>query len=331
MHTPALDAAAVATMRTISDTVADLRAIREQWGDLLTAIAQPPAAVWPPLDNINALLATPADEDAPALGRVPLVLREHPAPANLDALDAAVSVEQALFAACDTIAARVQRSVRRVTARCVTGPQGQAFTFGPALDPDDRDDARRWHLPTNREALLPRATGHVLAVPRPVTAEDAEAHERWGIRQVPGVPARRRQAATTVDVATVGSRAHGLHWAAVWLEGRALGEDVGDLFQPLPLPVLDDLAQVARRARARVERALGRDGRPTTLADPCPWCAGTLTAHTRSGDPAAAVITCSTGEACGAPAVLDHGRRVWSGAGLVGLWAALDAARSSAA
>ncbi|MFD8611060.1 hypothetical protein [Streptomyces sp. NPDC059631] len=296
-------------------TAADLQAIREQWGDLLTAIGRRPAAVWPPRRTQDRV-QDEALSDEPAVGRLPLVLREHPAPANLDALDAAVSVENALFTACDAIAGCVQRPV---------------VPDGYRVDQADRDDPRRWRLPTHNEALLPRPTDPVLTAPRVRTPEDAQAQERWGTRQVPGVPARRRRAATVLDVATVGSRVHGLHWAATWLEGRALDEDADNLFVPLPLPVLDDLAQVARRARARVEAALQRDGRPTTLDDPCPWCRGQLTAHTRSGDPAAAVIVCATGETCGAPVVLDRGRRVWSGADLVGLWTALDAARSSAA
>ncbi|MGW3511194.1 hypothetical protein [Streptomyces sp. NPDC000994] len=251
----------------------DLRAVREQWGDLLAAIEQRPRAEWPPRDNITDLLAVPAaDDDEPAepvIGRIPLTLREHPAPLNLDALDAACEVERALFTACDALAARVQRA---------------------PVDDADRDDPARWHLPTHRSATLVQGGG----------------------------------------IAGTGSRAHGLHWAAVWLEGRAMGEECGDLFQPLPPAVLDDLAQVTRLARARVERALNRDGQPTRLDDPCPWCGGTLTAHTRSGDPAAAVIVCGTGPGCGAPVVLDRGRRVWQRETLAGLWGALEAARHRA-
>jgi hypothetical protein len=254
---------------------ADLRAIREQWGDLLAAIAQPPAAVWPPLDS-RALGAVPDADDTPTVGRMPLVLREHPAPANLRALDAALAVEEALFASCDAIAGRVQRPVRYAATQ-----QHGRHRYQP--DPLDRDDPARWTLPTHRDA-------------------------------------------GPADVSSPGSRAHGLHWAAVWLEGRALDERHGDLFTPTPAGVVEELANVARRARAAVERALGRDGRPTKLDRPCPWCGGLLTAHTRSGDPDAAAVVCATGEACGAPVVLDRGRRMWQGAELVTLYVALESA-----
>jgi hypothetical protein len=121
-----------------------------------------------------------------------------------------------------------------------------------------------------------------------------------------------------------GSRAYGLHWAAVWVEGRVLGEDLDrDLFSPLPARLLDEAASTARRARAAVERALNRDGRTTTLDTPCPWCGGELTGETRpGGEP---VVTCWRGEACPAPVILDRRRRMWRGADLVGLWVAMDA------
>ncbi|MDN5380712.1 hypothetical protein QEP66_01020 [Streptomyces sp. LB8] len=253
---------------TARQTAADLRAIREQWGDLLAAIERPPAQEWPPREYRTVdIQAAALDDETPAeprIGRLPLTLREHPAPINLDALDAAMQVEAALFTACDAIATRVQR-------------------------PEHVGDPRLWRLPTVRD-IGPANAAHA------------------------------------------GSRAYGLHWAAVWLEGRALNEDTGDgdPFLPLPPAVLDDLARVARLARARVERALQRDGRPTRLDDPCPWCGGQLTAYTRSGDPHAATVVCATGEACGAPVPFDHGRRVWRGPDLTGLWPALDAARRRA-
>ncbi|WP_326698027.1 hypothetical protein OG909_12155 [Streptomyces sp. NBC_01754] len=267
----------------IDECVADLRAIREQWGDLLAAIARRPAAVWPPLECREWEQPAAAEpDDASSIGRMPLVLREHPAPANLTALDAAMSVEEALFAACDVIAGRVQRPVRYVPARTLTR-SGQP-SIRSSVDRDDRDDPARWTLPTHSASVTGRA-----------------AHP--------------------------GSRVHGLHWAAVWLEGRALDERHGDLFAATPAPVVEDLAAVARRARATVERALGRDGRPTKLDRPCPWCGGLLTAHTRSGDPSAAAIVCATGEACGAPVPLDRGRRIWRGTDRVGLRLALEAAQ----
>jgi hypothetical protein len=267
---------------TARQAVADLAAVREQWGDLLAAIERPPAAEWPPrecagfLDQLAAAARTDDDTPEPAaarVGRLPLTLREHPAPLNLDALDAALEVERALFDLADQLAAAIQRPVR--TGRDRHG----RFT----RDEHDAANPARWHPVQHRDA------GPAAAV-------------------------------------TAGSRAYGLHWAAVWIEGRVVGEDIdGDLFAPLPPRLLDQAAAVAARARRTVERALGRDGRRTHLPDPCPWCGGQLVARTRpGGEP---VVTCSTGEGCGAPASLDHGRRTWRGAELVGLWGALDAAR----
>jgi len=267
----------------VVQTIYDLRAVREQWGDLLAAIERPPAAEWPPreargfLDQLAAAFDRRADDDAldPAarVGRLPLVLREHPAPVNLDALDAAIAVERDLFDLADQIAAEIQRPVR--TGRDQTG----RFV----RDEADAANPARWHPPTHRDA-------------------------------------------GPAAVSSAGSRAYGLHWACVWIEGRVCGEDLdGDLFAPMPPRLLDRTASVAAWARRHVERALERDGRTTTLDDPCPWCGGQLVGRTRpGGEP---VVTCSTGEGCGAPVTLDHGRRTWRGAELVGLFAALDARR----
>ncbi|WP_371652482.1 MULTISPECIES: hypothetical protein [unclassified Streptomyces] len=256
----------------------DLAAVREQWGDLLAAIARPPAAEWPPRERRGFLDQLAADghieDDAqaaePILGRLPLTIREHPAPLNLDALDAAVEVERDLFALADRVAEQVQRPIR--TTR------------------DDR--------------------GHLIA-----DQADATDPARWHY-QAPDSP---------------GSRAFGLHWAVVWIEGRTLGEeDTDGLFAPMPARLLDEVAATARTARRTVERALGRDGRTTDLADPCPWCGGQLAGHTRpGGEPG---VTCSTGPQCTAPVEADHrGRRTWRGVKLADLWGALDAARRHAA
>ncbi|MGF0176699.1 hypothetical protein ACQF36_41475 [Streptomyces sp. Marseille-Q5077] len=260
----------------------DLAAVREQWGDLLAAIDRRPAAEWPPreargfLDQLAAADRAEDDDAIPVeavVGRLPLTIREHPAPLNLDALDAALAVERDLFDLADAAAEQVQRSIR------------------PARDAHDRfitnqadaADPARWHPPTHRDA-------------------------------------------GPANAASAGSRAYGLHWAAVWLEGRALDEASGDLFEPIPPRLLDEIAATARRARLTVERALGRDGRTTALDDPCPFCGGQLAAHTRrGGEP---VVTCSTGEACEAPVDVDsRRRRAWRGADLVGLWGALSAKR----
>ncbi|MFD8948976.1 hypothetical protein ACFV0B_09005 [Streptomyces xanthophaeus] len=283
MTTPAYAALAesAAPSRTARRAAEDLLAIREQWGDLLAAIARRPAADWPPRDSrayIDGHLDDQADEDEhqddePATGRTPLTLREHPAPVNLTALDAALDVEHDLFDLADQLAAHAQRPVRTGRDR-----HGRFVR-----DEADATDPARWTCAYHRDAGPADAVGH-------------------------------------------GSRAYGLHWAAVWVEGRLLGEDVdGDLFTAVPARVIDEAGAVVSRARRTVERALGRDGRTTTLAEPCPSCAGELTAHTRAGGEP--YVTCSTGEACPAPAPLDRGRRTWRGADLVDLYVSLDAAR----
>ncbi|MEU2759372.1 hypothetical protein [Streptomyces sp. NPDC007094] len=264
----------------------DLAAVREQWGDLLAAIAEPPrAAEWMPyerrgfLDQLAAVDRAVDDDqalDEPTVGRLPLILREHPAPANLRALDAALAVEADVFEMCDAVAERVQRPAR--------DPHGR-WSLG-----DGPSNPALWHLPMHRDA-------------GPTT------------------------------IASTGSRVHGLHWAAVWLEGRAL-DDQADriLFAPTPAPLVDQIADVARTARRRVEGALGRTTRTITLDEPCPFCkAGTITVTNGGGDPRAAVATCSTGPSCPAPAETERGRRAWRGPALVGLMGALDARRTAPA
>ncbi|MGC5343664.1 hypothetical protein [Streptomyces sp. DT171] len=330
----------------LDECAADLRAIREQWGDLLAAIARPPAAVWPPREyrTVDIQAAARDDDTEPTIGRMPLILREHPAPLNLTALNAATTTERELFELCDVVAAAVQRPVRYIA----TDRHGRG-RYQP--DPADRADPARWHPASARDALI-HPTSHVFTGTDPRSEDDraaqaehreAEQHAQEAHPTRPLLPApapRRPSVRSDIPVSSPGSRAYGLHWAAVWLEGRALGEETTaprpsntvcpTLFTPVGPLLADEIASTARRARARVERALGRDGQPTVLDRPCPYCRGPLTAHTRSGDPAAATIVCATGEACGAPVVLDRGRRIWRGAELVGLFVALESAQQRA-
>jgi hypothetical protein len=261
----------------VTDTAArDLHTIRTQWGDLLAAIGQPPRTDWPPRQPSEQHLTR---EDAgtdtgPQVGRLPLTLRQHPAPVNLTALDAALSIETELFALADRIAAAIQRPVKML----VTTPQDKA----------DATDADRWHYA--------------------------------GLRHLD-----RRS-----PVATAGSRALGLHWCAVWIEDRLAQTEPTDLHGVVRGVLREHAERVTAEAHATLARALGRDGRDTVLADPCPWCHGQLTARTTSGDPMAAVVTCGTGPTCTAPTVYDgEARRVWRGHLLGQLYGALSAARSN--
>ncbi|WP_232544239.1 hypothetical protein [Streptomyces buecherae] len=244
------------------ETVDALRTVRELWGELLLAIETPPAGVWPPRQLTHTLRAG-GDEPLVVEDRAPLVLREHPAPLNMDALDAGLGIERQVFALADTLAAAVQRA--------------------------SHGDPRRWGY------------------------------------QHPGAPDTRGAA---------GSRAHGLHFACVWVEGRVLDEDTepelgehGTLaaapFGALPEYLLHEARRTARNAEGRLLRALGLDERHTPLRGrPCPWCAGELTLHT--GPEQAPTVTCSTGSGCPAPVAEDrYGRRVWEWSDLFKLAAAL--------
>jgi hypothetical protein len=161
-------------------------------------------------------------------------------------------------------------------------------------------------------------------------AETGDAR-RWEFQQ-PGAADVRRAA---------GSRAHGLHFASVWIEGRVLDEDTAPeqqldgtptapSFEPLPPHLLHEARRTARVAEGRLLRTLGLDQRHTLVPDrPCPWCAGTLTLHTGPDEPPS--VTCSTGADCTAPTSLDErGRRVWKWGDLVTLITTLGAADTHA-
>ncbi|MFF8534108.1 hypothetical protein ACF07B_19495 [Streptomyces sp. NPDC015532] len=255
------------------ETVAALRTIREQWAELLLAVDTPPADVWPPRQLAHTLRAVD-DEQLDVVDRAPLVLREHPAPANLDALDTGLAIERMIFGLADTLAAAVQCG-----------------------EPGAHRDPRRWEFAD------------------PGAADARHAH---------------------------GSRAHGLHFACVWIEGRVLDEDTtpeqqldGTLaappFAPLPEHLLHEARRTARIAEGRLLRTLGLDARSTPVPDrACPWCGGDLELHTAPDT--APMVTCSTGRECTAPVPLDEqGRRVWGWGDLVALVAALAEAEPTRA
>ncbi|KOX16566.1 MULTISPECIES: hypothetical protein [unclassified Streptomyces] len=253
----------------VYEAVAALRTIRQQWGELLLAIETPPADVWPPRQLAHTMRESD-DEPLVVEGRAPLVLREHPAPLNLAALDAGLAIERAIFELADTLAAAVQLV--------------------------ERGDPRRWDY------------------------------------QDPGAPDARSVA---------GSRAHGLHYACVWVEGRVLDEDTdaeqhldgtpaAAPFLALPEHLLHEARRTVRIAEGRLLRTLGLDQRSTPVPDrACPWCAGELTLHTDPDGPPS--VTCSTGQGCTAPVPLDErARRVWGWGDLVALVGALTAAELDA-
>ncbi|WP_043470984.1 hypothetical protein [Kitasatospora sp. MBT66] len=264
----------------IRQAVEQLRTVRDHWGALLVAIETGPAPVWPPA-QLSTHLARQAAADAELLvdDRVPLTLRQHPAPANLAAVDAAVRVERLVFETADTLAAAVQRPIER---RPVSTP-GRPVVW--AVDAADAGDPRRWHY------------------------------------------------ASPTDP---GSRRHGLHWAALYVEGRLLDEDTDPeqragsrtrrpaLFGLLPEHLAHEAVRVAGQAEHLVLGALGLDRAETVIEGrACPWCSGELTLHT---DPRTAPsVTCATGRTCPAPVDRDRrGRRAWHAAELVELLAALD-------
>ncbi|MFJ7902390.1 hypothetical protein ACIQ6V_18170 [Streptomyces sp. NPDC096198] len=90
------------------ETVRALRTIREQWAALLLAIETPPVDHWPPRQLAHIMRE--GDDELLVEDRAPLVLREHPAPLNLAALDAGRAVERLVFDLADTLAAAVQHS-----------------------------------------------------------------------------------------------------------------------------------------------------------------------------------------------------------------------------
>ncbi|WP_035799882.1 hypothetical protein [Kitasatospora mediocidica] len=261
-----------------------LRTVRTEWAALLIAIETPPAAAWPPAQlSTHLAQQQAADADLLVADRAPLTLRQHPAPANLTALDAAVRVEALLFDLCDTLAAAGQRAIGR---RRVSSP-GRPPVW--ADDEADAADPRRWHF------------------------------------RSPTDP---------------GSRRHGLHFAALWVEGRLLDEDTAPerhldgstavaLFAPMPEHLRHETIRVARQCEQLVLRALELDERETPVEGrPCPWCGGELILHTAPDE--APRVTCGTGPGCPAPVPLDdRQRRMWSVTELLGLVAELGSSTAA--
>jgi len=127
------------------------------------------------------------------------------------------------------------------------------------------------------------------------------------------------------------SWARGVHWGAVYIDGRLADDDLGDgLFRPIPPQLARDVAIIADHAARRILSVLGIGTLSTVIPDrPCPWCGAELRLHHPVDEPP--TVTCSTGRSCTAPVGLDdRGRRFWAWHDLAQLATALDAAERRA-
>jgi hypothetical protein len=124
------------------------------------------------------------------------------------------------------------------------------------------------------------------------------------------------------------SWANGPHWAAVYVDGRLAGDDLGDpdddLFRPLPGRLEPEVRRVATDCWHRTAAVLGIGDRTDVLPRPCPWCRQErLTLHQPVGE--APYVVCRTGWDCGAPARRDdRGRPLWIGGEMAHLHTALE-------
>jgi hypothetical protein len=120
------------------------------------------------------------------------------------------------------------------------------------------------------------------------------------------------------------SRPAGVHWAAVFVDGRLEGEDM-DGFLGMPDYLIAHAAQVAEDCSRRTLTVLGLDRRHTVIPGRgCPSCGQELTLHTGPDEPP--TVTCPAGPHCHATAPVDPrtGRRVWSWQHLPALLTALN-------
>jgi hypothetical protein len=120
------------------------------------------------------------------------------------------------------------------------------------------------------------------------------------------------------------SRPAGVHWAAVYVDGRLEGVDL-DGFLGLPDWLIAHADQVAEDCARRTLVTLGLDRRHTPIPGRgCPWCHQELTLHTGPDEPP--TVTCPAGPHCQAPVPVDPrtGRRVWDWRHLPALLTALN-------
>jgi hypothetical protein len=230
-------------------TAAHLRTIALRWTDLADALASTGTTTWPPagrmtdyltaLDHADEQLAEAAAWQAAYnrqyLDRNPHQVGATRPPLRITILDTMRTVELALTATADQVAAAVQRS-----------PMPGAPRTWPLADRARRDK---------------------------LAAADAADPRRW----------------------RYGGR-HTAPHTALWLLARV--EARPGPFRPLPEREHRLIANVAREAAQRIERALDIADRTATLTRPCPDCGGRIEMHGGAGAPPVARCT-----ACG---------RVWA-------------------
>ena len=199
----------------------------------------------------------------PVVGRLPLVLREHPAPANLDALDAACQIERDLFDLADQVAAVV------CNAPCAAArppPTGPAWFGGSSTPPT---------------ATTPRA-GTTSPPRRPAAAAGLRWASNWIEQRVTGEACgdlfARLGPAEAERVATVAARARrpleralGRTGAPPCWTGRARGAP-GITAARGPAVSRSSRAARARRARRPWRTTSGPGGTGAAPNSPgCTW------------------------------------------------------------
>jgi hypothetical protein len=127
------------------------------------------------------------------------------------------------------------------------------------------------------------------------------------------------------------SHPQGPHWAAVYVDGRLAGDDLGDGFSGMSDALIAICATVAEDCARRTLTVLGLDRRHTVIPGRgCPSCGQELTLHTDPDGPPS--VTCPGGPHCRAAVPVDPrtGRRVWSWQHLPALLTALNQQRHAA-
>ncbi|MDQ1045058.1 hypothetical protein QFZ76_003294 [Streptomyces sp. V4I2] len=219
-------------------------------------------------------------------------------------------------------------TVGRAAARHRDPARGRLATAAARAHP-----ARHRRRATTRRGPSPARTTRAPRPGQPRRARHWPRHRETGIRprrhprrRRPAPPARRPSTVAVPEPRrtdardAAGSRAHGLHFTCVWVEGRVLDEDTepeqqldgtpsAPPFAPLPPHLLHEARRTARIAEGRPLRTLGLHARATPLPNhPCPYCADELILHTVLEE---APTARARGQA--RPARMEVGRSVGSG------------------